>query len=226
VHIGEEPQINPSLVLSLAGCGLRCRFCQQGPLLEPAGVSADPLGPALWPRLETRGARSLSFVGGNPDESLFAVLRFLAAAPADWRLPVVWNNHGYSTLDTLRLVDGVVDCYLPDFKYGSEACGRRLSGVPDYPATALAAVTAMLGQGVPVIVRVLVLPGHLECCHAPVLGALAALPQANLIVSVRGQYCPDWRITARDGALARRVAPEETEAVRQMAGELGLRLAD
>lgn len=226
VHIAEEAPINPSLVLNLAGCGLRCRFCQQSALLTPAAVSGEPLAPGLWPRLRTTGARSLSFVGGNPDESLYAILQFLAAAPSHWRLPIVWNCHAYATLETLSLLDGVVDAYVPDFKYGNEACGRHLSAVRDYPATARAAITAMLTQGVPVFVRLLVVPGHIECCHAPTLNVLATLQRDWLCVSVRGQYAPDWQITPGDGALARRPTQEEIEAVRDKVRSLGLTLID
>jgi putative pyruvate formate lyase activating enzyme len=226
VHIAEEAPLNPSLVLNLAGCGLRCRFCQQSALLNPAAVSGEPLAPALWKQLQTRGARSLSFVGGNPDESLYAILRFLAVAPARWRLPIVWNCHAYATHETLDLLDGVVDAYVPDFKYGNEACGRRLSAVRDYPAIARAAITAMLTQGVPVFVRLLVLPGHIECCHMPTLDVLATLQRDWLFVSVRGQFAPDWQITSCDGALARRPTQEEIEAVRHKARSLGLTLIE
>src|SRR3990172_711355 len=109
VHIGEEAPINPSLVLNLAGCGLRCRFCQQNTLLNPSEVDGERLEPSLWSKLATKGVRSLSFVGGNPDESLYAILRFLAAAPKSWKLPIVWNCHGYSTPETLQLLDVVID---------------------------------------------------------------------------------------------------------------------
>jgi putative pyruvate formate lyase activating enzyme len=226
VHIAEEAPINPSLVLNLAGCGLRCRFCQQGALLDPTRVTGERLEPGLWGKLRARGARSLSFVGGNPDESLFAILWFLAAAPPTWTLPVVWNCHAYGTLEVVNLLEDVVDVYVPDLKYGNETCARRLSAVPNYPGTAQAAITAMLTQGVPVIVRMLVLPEHFGCCHAPALDFLATLNREQLCVSVRGQYCPDWKITREDGALARRTSREETEAVRKKARDLGLALID
>lgn len=226
IHIAEESPINPSLVLNLAGCGLRCRFCQQGALLNPAEVVGEPFVPGLWDQLETHGARSLSFVGGNPSESLYAVLRFLSAAPANWRLPIGWNCHAYETVETVDILNGLVDVYVPDFKYGSETCGRRLSRIPDYPAVATAAVTAMLEQAVPVIVRILVLPGHIECCHRPVLDILATLPRDGLSLSVRGQYCPDWKVTPRDGELARRTTPAEVEMVRAYAREQNLPVLD
>lgn len=226
VHIGEEAPINPSLVIGLAGCGLRCRYCQQGELLDPDAAGGVALAPALWAELELAGARSLSFVGGNPDESLPAIVEFLAASPADWALPLVWNCHAFSTAETLSLLDGVVDVYVPDFKYGDDACAARWSAAPGYTTHARAAIAAMVAQGAVVIVRLLVLPGHVECCHAPALAFLATLPQAGLLVSVRGQYAPDWRITTRDGAMARRPTTSEIEAVREHARSHRLRLVD
>lgn len=224
VHIAEEPPINPSLVLNLTGCGLRCRFCQQHELLDPRKARSERLSAELWQRIDATRARSLSFVGGNPDESLFAILQFIGAAPESWALPVVWNNHAYSTPEVLALLDGVIDCYVPDFKYGAAACGERLSGAKDYPATAKAAVAMMVAQEVPVIVRHLVLPEHVACCSLPVLDALASLNCRYLFASVRDQYCPDWKITRRDGALSRRPNGAEIEAVFRHATSLGLHL--
>ncbi|OPX19395.1 MAG: hypothetical protein BZ151_09535 [Desulfobacca sp. 4484_104] len=225
VHIAEEPLINPSLNLQLAGCGLRCRFCQQGELLNPAAVNAPWLSSTTWAQLRLQGARSFTLIGGNPDESLYAVLRFLKTAPAAWRLPLVWNCHGYSSPVTLSLLDGLVDVYVPDYKFGRNQCGQKLSGAKNYPAIAQEAIKAMLAQGVPVIVRLLVLPGHFDCCHRPGLVFLAAIKdQGQLWVSVRGQYCPDWLIGPEDGELARRVTPAEVRAVIQAGRTLGLRL--
>jgi putative pyruvate formate lyase activating enzyme len=224
VHIAEESPINPSILVSLAGCGLRCRYCQQWNLLAPSKVQGCPLEPALWQSLDVDGARSLSFVGGNPDESLLAVLRFLREAPEDWSLPVVWNNHAYCTPESLDLLEGVVDAYLPDLKYGNNECGLRWSGVPAYSDVAGQAIARMLGQHVPVIVRMLVLPGHVACCHVPSLRRLAEVATKDLKLSVRGQYCPDWKIVETDGAMSARPEPEEIEAVRAEAMRLGLKV--
>jgi putative pyruvate formate lyase activating enzyme len=217
--------------MSLAGCGLACRFCSEagivGPIKEPGRrARGERLSPALWRRLDTRGARSLSFIGGNPDESLLAVLRFLAAAPGDWTVPVVWNCHCFATPEAVRLLHGVVDAFVPDIKFGNRRCGRRLSGATDYTAAAEAALSEMLSQRVPVLARILVLPGHARCCHEPCMDMLARLGNRRLRVSVLGQYFPDFRITRRDGPLARRPAPEEVAAVRAMALERGLSVLD
>jgi putative pyruvate formate lyase activating enzyme len=224
VHIAEEPPINPSLLISLYGCGLRCRYCQQWELLDPAKAGGKRLEASLWESLDIEGARSLSFIGGNPDESLYAILRFLASGPPDWELPVAWNCNAYATPEVVQLLDGVVGAYVPDFKYGDERCSRELSHAPGYPAAARAALRAMIAQHVPVIVRILVLPGHFKCCHVTVLDFLGSLACDNLLVSVRGQYCPDWRINAKDGEMARRPYPEEVGEVREKALSLGLNL--
>lgn len=226
VHIGEERLLNPSLVFNLRGCALRCRFCQQHRLLKAKGTAAERLSVDLWKEIDPRGARSMSFVGGNPDESLPAILRFLETMPHDLKLPIWWNNHAYSSPETLTLLDGVVDGYVPDYKYGRSECGRALSGVIDYPAAARRSVSMMLNQAVPVVVRILVLPNHVDCCHLPVLDTLASLRQSNLIISVRGQYAPDWKIGPTDASLNRRPSLAEIQRVSRHAQALGLKLSD
>jgi len=115
---------------------LRCRFCQQAWLLDPSRIDSEELDPSLWASLQLKGARSLSFVGGNPDESVYSILRFLVGAPQGWKLPIVWNCHGYAPAETISLLEGVVDIYLPDFKYGNDGCANELSLAPDYFAVA------------------------------------------------------------------------------------------
>lgn len=223
VHIAEEPPINPSLLVSLRGCGLRCRYCQQHELLNAKGSRAEVLGRSLWPRLDFTDARSMSFIGGNPDESLPSILDFLCHAPRDLALPIVWNHHAYATDEGVQLLDYVADVYVPDLKYGSDPCALRLSGVTGYCAATQRTIRRQLEQGVPVIVRILVLPGHLECCHRPALEFLASLERRDrLSVSIRGQYSPDWKIAAKDGLLARRTLPCEIGAVQTQALRLGL----
>lgn len=222
VHIAEEPAINPSHILSLYGCGLGCRFCQQSHLLDTPPEDSEPLSPQSLSGFDLKGARSFSFMGGNPDESLYGILSFLCGLPDPWRLPLVWNSNAYGTEEALNLLDGVVDAYVPDFKFFSEDCANALSSAPDYPRLAVASISKMLGQGVPVIVRILVLPGHNDCCHFPGLTFLANQNQSNLFVSLRGQYCPDGWITEMDGPLSRRSTRDEIAAVQEKATALGL----
>lgn len=225
VHIAEESPINPSLVLNLGGCGLRCRYCQQWALLDVEQVE-DSLSDGLWNALDARGARTISFAGGNPDESLYGILRFLARAPEDWSLPVVWNNHSYCTPEALALLRGVVDIYLPDFKYGNNACGYRWSGVQGYFDVARQTIDRLATESTPIIVRVLVLPGHIECCHLPVLEWLGRKHADHVTVSIRGQYCPDWKTVTGRSRMAARPSADEIRAVEERARALGLRLIE
>lgn len=225
VHIAEEPPINPSLVLNLGGCGLRCRYCQQWALLDIEQVE-DVLSGGLWNALDTSGARTISFAGGNPDESLYGILRFLARAPEDWSLPVVWNNHSYCTPEALALLHGAVDIYLPDLKYGNNDCGYRWSGVQGYFDVARQTIDCLATESKPIIVRVLVLPAHIECCHLPVLEWLAREHADHVTVSIRGQYCPDWKTVAGSSRMASRPSPDEIRAVEERARALGLRLIE
>lgn len=213
IHIAEEQPINPALNLSLRGCGMRCRHCQQAAALNPCGGLGEALTPASWAGMDLRGARSLSFVGGNPTESLPAVLAFLRAAPAGFALPVGWNCSGYDSVEAIRLLDGVCDVYIPDFKYGNDACAVRLSGAPGYVGNARAVIEEMCRQAVPVFVRILVLPGHVDCCHLPTLVALRPL-SSQIRLNILGQYAPDFLIQESDGALAGRPDPAEVARVR------------
>jgi putative pyruvate formate lyase activating enzyme len=223
-HIAEEPSINPSFLIGLLGCGLRCRHCQQSHLLDVPTAENELLSPGLWKEVLAWPVRSLSFAGGNPDESLYGILKFLNSAPETFLLPVVWNCHGYSSPFTIKLLDGVVDAYLPDFKYWNDECAYHLSAAPDYGPIALEAIKQMLSQQAAVIVRILVLPGHLDCCHLPALDALGQLNAENLFISIRDQYSLAFLVSPKDGPLAGKLKnKKEVQAVREHAFRLKIK---
>lgn len=195
---GEEALLGrPGLALRPRGCGLRCSFCYADDLLPPGGDAA-PSDPAAWP-----GAVHLHILGGNPDESLPGILDALAA----WEdpRPVVWNTHAYVTPEAARLLVGVADVVLADLKFGPGDCARRIAGPPDYWAVATAALRCWADLGLPLLVRHVALPGHLDCCSAPVVDWLQAeVPQAH--VELLAQFEP-WS-GGRDG-LDRRLSDDE-----------------
>jgi putative pyruvate formate lyase activating enzyme len=205
---------------------LRCQFCQQAGLLYPVKCGSVPLSQVHWGECALRGARTISFAGGNPDESLPGVLSFLARAPESLQLPVVWNSNAYSTPETVALLEGVVDIYLPDFKFGCEDCANSLAGAPDYPELAAQSIVAYQAQGVPVIVRILVLPGHVDCCHTPALKVLSVLANPLLTISIRGQYRPLGGLLNDAGAMSGRASAEEVLHVVQHARGLDLNMTE
>jgi putative pyruvate formate lyase activating enzyme len=232
---GEEAVLDPTWLVDLGGCSLRCLFCTEwAHVIDPQlrGVRLDP----AWfvPRLRQRkaqGARTLSLVGGDPTVSLLGVLRALAQVPeADW-LPVVWNCNGLLTDEARGLLRGVVASWVIDLKFGNSLCAQRLAGVPAGAIDAFAEVTKSLEFALhaerraedrylpPLIVRHLVMPGHLECCTRPVLTWLAA-NYPKVPVNLMTVYLPS-------GPAARGLVdvPELAEIAGQAEVQAALRIA-
>lgn len=185
VHLGEERPLVPSHTVYLAGCSFRCAFCSDaGWVRDPMAEGTRPLRyremAALVATRRAQGARNVNFVGGTPDVSLYAVLRTLVECPTDTR--VVWNSNLWIADAPLALLDGVVDVHLPDYKFGNDDCAFRLAGVRGYTARVQRNLMVAAHQA-DVIVRHLVMPGHLECCLRPCLAWLREhLPEATVNV--------------------------------------------
>lgn len=201
VEWGEEAEIAPSHLFYLSGCDLRCAFCiaganafdpRRGRRLTPSFLAAAvAMG-------RDEGARTLQWVGGEPTIHLPAILE--AMAGCDDLPPIVWKSALHGTPEAFALLDGVVDVYLADFKFGSDACARRIAGVDRYLAIVTRNLAIAAAQG-DLIVRHLLLPGHFDCCFRPIVDWLGAhLPSAKF--SLRDGYLPAWR-AGRDPDLAK-----------------------
>lgn len=188
LSLGEEAVISPTWLLDLGGCSLRCLFCTEwAHVVEPRAAPAVPLDPQWFrQRLALRrqqGARTVSFVGGDPTVSLLGVLRALQAVPADEMLPVVWNANGLLGDVAREVLAQVVDTWVLDVKFGNSACAKRISGEHGFDAAEQPWLTlrwllrpSAHNERVPqVVVRHLVMPGHVDCCTLPVLNGLAVL---------------------------------------------------
>jgi putative pyruvate formate lyase activating enzyme len=205
VHRGEEPPLSGtrgSGTIFFAGCNLACRFCQNWPIshLDHGEVLPIPGLAGAMLALEQRGAHNINLVTAT-----HFTPQVLAGAMVARRrgltLPFVWNSNGYERVETLRLLDGVVDVYLPDLKYGDDANALACSNAPDYWATATAAISEMARQVGPLrldedgiaknglVVRHLVLPGGLAATRR-VLEWIAEHLPAGTAVSLMGQYFP------------------------------------
>jgi len=235
VHHGEEPPIcgsRGSGNVFLSGCNLACRFCQNYPISR-LGVGRDLTVEEFaqgFLGLARQGAHNINFVTPTPwVPQIIAAL--LIARRAGLDVPVIWNCGGYESLPALRLLEGVVDVYLPDMKY---ACGRRawnLSRAPRYAAVNRQAVAAMVRQVGPllvgrdglarrgVLVRHLVLPGG-STDTGNVLATLRRIdPQVP--VSLMFQYFPAHRAVGH-AVYGRRLWREEALAARRTLSRLGI----
>lgn len=214
LHRGEEPPISGSKgsgTIFLSGCTLRCVFCQNFPIsqmgngeeLTTAGLARKML------QLQRRGAHNINFV--TPTHFLPQILAALFLAISDgFRLPIVWNSSGYELPDALRLLDGVVDIYLPDMKYSDDQYARELSCAPGYPEVNRAAVLEMLRQvghlqvndeGLAVkglIVRHLVLPGG-KAGSSEILPWIAEKLGQDTHVALMSQYFPAGKAATMPG---------------------------
>jgi putative pyruvate formate lyase activating enzyme len=222
VHLGEELELIPTQAVFLAGCNYRCVYCSDWDQVDRVGHVAEVEPRALARSIAARrveGAASVSFIGGLPDVNLPAILQALLATEAD--VPVVWNTNLSGTDEAHDLLEGVVDAYVADLKYGSEACARAGSQVKGSLAVVHRQLRRVAREAY-LIVRHLVLPGHLECCTLPALDWLGEhVPGAR--VNLMDQYTPTDQV--RGTAWDRRPAAAELDRARAHAEALGLDLA-
>jgi putative pyruvate formate lyase activating enzyme len=192
VEYGEELELIPSHLFYLSGCDLRCAFCiAEANAFDPGRgceLTSEFLSAAIAWGL-TQGARNLQWVGGEPTIHLPAILRVMADCES--LPPIVWKSDFYGTREAWALLDGIVDTYVADFKFGNDACARRIAGVENYVGIVTRNLGIAAAQG-NLIVRHLLLPGHFDCCFTPVAMWLREhLPQVKF--SLRDGYLPKWR---------------------------------
>ncbi len=232
LHYGEEPAIcgeKPTGAVFFSGCTLGCKYCQNGEI--SLGGKGKELSPTrlreIFLELISQGAASIDLV--TPTQFLPDILPALAPKLP---VPVVYNCGGYEKVETLRELEGLVDVYLPDFKYSDAKLAKELSGAEDYVPVVTAALREMYRQtGSPVfeegqmkrglLVRHLVLPGYLDNSYG-VLEALAELfPQKDVPISLMSQYVPRGNLPE---PLDRGLREAEYASVLSWADFCGLRL--
>ena len=222
-HFGEEPCISGtrgSGAVFFAGCNLRCVFCQNHAISRgEAGeaVSVQELRD-IFLRLRDTGVHNLNLV--TPTHYSLVIAEALAGL--DLGIPVAWNSSGYESVETLRQLAGLVQVYMPDFKYADAALAARYSAAPDYPAVALAAIQEMFRQTGPfrmdgegilqrgVLIRHLILPGSPENTLRVIDAIEDHFPAEDILFSLMSQYTPMPGLEAYP-ELQRRVSEAECE---------------
>jgi putative pyruvate formate lyase activating enzyme len=168
--------------------------------------------------LRRGGCRNVNLVGGEPTPWLQQWLETFKHVNVN--VPVVWNSNSYYSEETAKLLAGFVDVYLLDFKYGSNECAERISDAPGYweACTRNHLYGKKYGE---LLIRVLVLPEHLECCTKKVLNWIAENLGTWVRTNVMFQYRPEWRANEIP-ELRRRLTGEERERAIELAKEAGL----
>jgi putative pyruvate formate lyase activating enzyme len=239
-HFGEESPLvgsGGSGTIFFSGCNLRCVFCQNYEISqggEGVSVSSGRLA-AMMLSLQKQGCHNINFV--TPSHVVPQILEALPIAVENGlTLPLVYNSSGYDAGETIRLLDGVFDIYMPDFKFWSAASSRRYCAAPDYPEKARQAIKEMQrqvgelvldGAGVAVkgvLVRHLVMPGGLAET-ARIMEFIAAEISKDTYVNVMEQYRP----CGEAGSFAeinRMLRNNEYQEAMEIARRAGLRRLD
>ena len=236
LHRWEEPCLvgaHGAGAVFFSHCTLRCVYCQNHEISRGERGEALTVGElaARFLSLQPQGAATLDLV--TPTHYAPQILAALRHARiGGLSLPVVWNTSGYETPETIAMLDGSVDIYLPDLKYATAESGRRYSAAPDYAAAARSAIDAMVAQLGPVsfapdgrllrgvLVRHLVLPGHRRESVAIVRRLWEAFGD-DIQLSLMRQYTPLYR-AAEFPPLHRTLTTFEYESVVDTARALGM----
>lgn len=235
-HKGEEPPIsgqNGSGAIFFSNCSLRCVYCQnykfsqlgQGREIEVEDLSRIMLN------LQENGCHNINLV--TPTHYLPQILQALVlASPAGLNIPIVYNTSGYENITTLNYLKNVVDIYLPDMRYGSDAQAEEYSAAPNYAQINQKAISAMYKQvgrlildekGVArrgLIIRHLVLPQGISRSEK-IFNFIAKNISLETYISLMAQYTPTYRAGGYR-PISRRITSSEYEAVIQLMHKLGL----
>ena len=227
-HFGEEPPLvghNGSGTIFVTHCNLSCEFCQNYDISQCGNgetVSCETLA-GMMIHLQQRDCHNINLV--TPSHVVPQIIRSIGiAAEQGLHIPIVYNSGGYDSVDTLLLLDGIVDMYMPDAKYGSDDVAMTLSHAPEYVASMKAAMKEMHRQvgdlvirdGLAVrgiIIRHLVLPENLAGSDS-VLPWIAENISRDSYVNIMNQYHPSWHtqgdwISSLSRSVGRRITSDE-----------------
>ncbi len=236
LHPWEEPPISGksgSGTVFFSGCNLGCVFCQNYRVShEGLGreITEDKLAEEML-RLRDEGAANINLV--TPTHFTEQIIRILEKVRPTLGIPVVWNSGGYELPETLERLAGLVDIFLPDFKYASGVLAKQYSDAPDYPEVAAAALRTMyrlvgdaqfgsdgmMKKGI--IVRHLVLPGGRRDSQEVLHCIAETVPVSGIRLSLMSQYTPEFAMQCPYPELHRRVTTFEYESVVKEAERLG-----
>lgn len=220
IHTGEERSIVPSYTFFFMGCNFYCVYCQNWTISrqKEKGMEVDGESLAELARRKEHSSRNINLVGGDPTPNLHTILEMLKYL--DINKPIVWNSNMYLSKKSMKLLEGVIDVYLADFKYGNDECAKKLSKVPNYWKTITRNYSLAFKQA-EILIRHLVLPNHLECCTKTIFEWIGKNLDNKIRLNIMDQYHPEFEVFTFEG-MDRRVNQEEMERAYELAKENGL----
>ncbi len=205
-------------------------FCQNNDISEAgkkhplsafgAPISADGLA-EVTSRLTLKGAHNVNYVGGDPTPNLHTILTSMIQQQEN--ICQLWNSNFYNTPEALTLLIDVIDLWLPDFKYGNNHCAHELSHISNYWDIITRNFNYIHTHGSKnIIIRHLVMPGHIECCSKPILSWIADnIP--DVVVNIMEQYHPTTRVFSEKAEhIQRKISSEEMKVIFDYADSLQL----
>ncbi|MBR6624335.1 MAG: radical SAM protein [Ruminococcus sp.] len=238
LHQWEEPCIsykNGAGTVFFSGCGLHCCFCQNNSIssdIKGKSITVNQLGD-IFLRLRDSGADSIELV--TPTHFAPQIISALDMVKNQLGIPVIWNSGGYELPETIELLNGYIDVYLPDIKYYSPQVSAKYSNAPDYFEYASEAVLKMTEQVGKLtynsegglvrgtIIRHLVLPSHRHDSMKILDWIAENISPENALLSLMSQYTPFEHVPENCPELRRRVTKMEYNSVVRHADELGLK---
>ncbi|WP_276813520.1 radical SAM protein [Desulfurococcus amylolyticus] len=224
-HIGEEAPLVPSGTIFYGGCNFKCVFCQNWDISQVHARDGERVSPRelafIQRNLRLKGARNINHVGGEPTPHLPFILESLRYL--DVNVPQLWNSNMYMSGEAMTLLRDIIDIWLPDLKYGNNECAWRLSKVRNYWEIVTRNIKVAHDSS-DIIIRHLVLPGHVECCTRRVLEWIASnTPRA--LVNIMDQYRPEHIVAKHPGLypeIARKPSASELKTAYEIADSLGI----
>jgi len=219
LHFGEESVLVPSHTIFFSGCTFHCVFCQNWDISQQnIGFYIDPSNLCnIINERHAHGSKNVNWVGGDPTPNLLYILKTLKFL--DVNIPQIWNSNMYCSVETMKLLDGVVDLYLTDFKYGTDKCAKVFSRIDNYVDIVERNHRLAYDSG-ELIIRHLVMPNHIDCCSKPVMDWISE-NLSDVIVNIMGQYRPEYHAYEYKD-ISRKIYIGEVLEVKEYAEKLGI----
>jgi putative pyruvate formate lyase activating enzyme len=205
LHHGEEPPLVPSGTIFFSGCSFGCVFCQNYDIstigkersMESGGIPVDGKQLAvLADGLAKQGAKNINYVGGDPTPNIHTIIESLNYQTNN--ITQLWNSNFYNSLKSLEILVDIMDFWLPDFKYGNDECAKKYSKITSYWEVLTRNLKYLYNWGSrDIIIRHLVMPGHIECCTKPILKWISK-EMPGIPVNIMRQFHPTYRVDSEN----------------------------